>query len=35
MAAIKYIKGAYREGGKGLFIWECSDKTKGNDFQIK
>ncbi|GAB0205654.1 hypothetical protein GRJ2_003031000 [Grus japonensis] len=28
-------EGAYRKGGEGLFIRECSDRTRGNGFQLK
>ncbi|GAB0207783.1 hypothetical protein GRJ2_003244000 [Grus japonensis] len=35
IAAFQYLKGAYREDGEGLFIRECSDRTKGNGFKLK
>ncbi|GAB0175723.1 cAMP-dependent protein kinase inhibitor alpha [Grus japonensis] len=28
-------KGAYRKAGEGLFIRECSDRTRGNGFKLK
>ena len=28
------LKGAYRKAG-GLFVRECSDRTKGNGFKLK
>ena len=31
----QYLKGAYRKGGKGLFIKECSDRMRGNGFKLK
>ncbi|GAB0189837.1 mitochondrial enolase superfamily member 1 [Grus japonensis] len=35
MAAFQYLKGAYRKDGEGLFMRECSDRTRGNGFQLK
>ncbi|GAB0207365.1 hypothetical protein GRJ2_003306500 [Grus japonensis] len=35
IAAFQYLKGAYRTAGEGLFIRECSDRTKGNGFKLK
>ncbi|GAB0183972.1 mitochondrial enolase superfamily member 1 [Grus japonensis] len=35
IAAYWYLKGAYRKDGEGLFIRECSDRTKGNGFKLK
>ncbi|GAB0205361.1 hypothetical protein GRJ2_003001700 [Grus japonensis] len=29
IAAFQYLKGAYRKAGEGLFIRECSDRTRG------
>ncbi|PKU31077.1 rna-directed dna polymerase from mobile element jockey-like [Limosa lapponica baueri] len=29
IAALQYLKGAYRKDGDGLFIRECSDRTRG------
>ncbi|GAB0187735.1 hypothetical protein GRJ2_001238800 [Grus japonensis] len=34
-AAFQYLKGAYRKDGEGLFIRECSDRTRGNGFKLK
>ncbi|GAB0208071.1 hypothetical protein GRJ2_003272800 [Grus japonensis] len=31
IAAFQYLKGAYRKDGEGLFIGECSDRTRDND----
>ncbi|GAB0182780.1 hypothetical protein GRJ2_000743300 [Grus japonensis] len=33
--AYQYLKGAYRKDGEGLFIRECSDRTRGNGFKLK
>ncbi|GAB0191308.1 hypothetical protein GRJ2_001596100 [Grus japonensis] len=35
IAAFQYPKGAYRKAGEGLFIRECSDRTRGNGFKLK
>ncbi|PKU39848.1 hypothetical protein llap_9845 [Limosa lapponica baueri] len=35
IAAFQYLKGAYRRDGEGLFIRECSDRTRGNGFKLK
>ncbi|GAB0177854.1 mitochondrial enolase superfamily member 1 [Grus japonensis] len=35
IAAFQYLKGPYRKDGEGLFIRECSDRTRGNGFQLK
>ncbi|GAB0206328.1 hypothetical protein GRJ2_003098400 [Grus japonensis] len=35
IAAYQYLKGAYRKAGEGLFIRECSDRTRGNGFKLK
>ncbi|GAB0205763.1 hypothetical protein GRJ2_003041900 [Grus japonensis] len=35
VAAYQYLKGAYRKGGEGLFIRDCSDRTRGNGFKLK
>jgi len=32
-ADFQWLKWAYKKGGEGLFIRECSDRTKGNDFK--
>ena len=35
IAAFRYLKGAYRKDGEGLFIRECNDRTRGNSFKLK
>ncbi|GAB0184827.1 triadin [Grus japonensis] len=35
IAAYQYLKGAYNKAGEGLFIRECSDRTRGNGFKLK
>ncbi|GAB0206470.1 mitochondrial enolase superfamily member 1 [Grus japonensis] len=35
IATFQYLKGAYRKDGEGLFIRECSDRTRGNGFKLK
>ena len=35
IAAFQYLKGTYRKDGEGLFIRECSDRTRGNGFKLK
>ncbi|GAB0177138.1 hypothetical protein GRJ2_000179000 [Grus japonensis] len=35
IAAFQYLKGAYRKDGEGLFVRECSDRTRGNGFKLK
>ncbi|GAB0183761.1 coagulation factor XIII A chain [Grus japonensis] len=35
IAAFWYLKEAYRKDGEGLFIRECSDRTRGNGFELK
>ncbi|GAB0200484.1 triadin [Grus japonensis] len=35
IAAYQYLKGDYRKDGEGLFIRECSDRTRGNGFKLK
>ncbi|GAB0193010.1 hypothetical protein GRJ2_001766300 [Grus japonensis] len=35
IAAYEFLKGAYRKDGEGLFIRECSDRTRGNGFRLK
>ena len=32
IAAFQYLKRAYRKDGKGLFIRNCSDRTRVNSF---
>ncbi|KAK4826022.1 hypothetical protein QYF61_003843 [Mycteria americana] len=31
----QYLRGAHRKDGEGLFIRECSDRTRGNGFKLK
>ncbi|GAB0206690.1 hypothetical protein GRJ2_003134600 [Grus japonensis] len=35
IVAFQYLKGAYRRDGEGLFIRECSDRTRGNGLKLK
>ncbi|GAB0186828.1 triadin [Grus japonensis] len=35
IVAYQYLKGAYRKDVEGLFIRECSDRTRGNGFKLK
>ncbi|GAB0178845.1 triadin [Grus japonensis] len=35
IAAYQYLKGAYRKDGEGLFMRECSDRTRGNGLKLK
>ncbi|GAB0182074.1 mitochondrial enolase superfamily member 1 [Grus japonensis] len=35
IVAFQYLKGACRKAGEGLFIRECSDRTRGNGFKLK
>uniref|UniRef100_A0A8B9FJ01 Reverse transcriptase domain-containing protein n=1 Tax=Amazona collaria TaxID=241587 RepID=A0A8B9FJ01_9PSIT len=35
LAAFQYLKGAYRDAGEGLFIRDCSERTRGNGFKLK
>ncbi|GAB0177232.1 hypothetical protein GRJ2_000188400 [Grus japonensis] len=35
IVAFQYLKGAYKKAGEGLFIRECSDRTRGNGFKLK
>ncbi|GAB0194536.1 hypothetical protein GRJ2_001918900 [Grus japonensis] len=34
IAVYQYLKGAYRKDCQGLFIRECSDRTRGNGFKL-
>ncbi|GAB0202185.1 hypothetical protein GRJ2_002684100 [Grus japonensis] len=34
IAAFRYLKGAYKKSGDGLFIRECGDRTMGNGFKL-
>ncbi|GAB0184615.1 hypothetical protein GRJ2_000926800 [Grus japonensis] len=35
IVAFQFLKGAYRKDGEGLFIRDCSDRTRGNGFKLK
>ncbi|GAB0187541.1 hypothetical protein GRJ2_001219400 [Grus japonensis] len=35
LEAFQYLKGAYRKEREGLFVRECSDRTRGNGFKMK
>uniref|UniRef100_A0A8B9FTL9 Reverse transcriptase domain-containing protein n=1 Tax=Amazona collaria TaxID=241587 RepID=A0A8B9FTL9_9PSIT len=35
IAAFPYLKGAYRDAGEGLFMRDCSERTRGNGFKLK
>ncbi|KAK4825988.1 hypothetical protein QYF61_003750 [Mycteria americana] len=35
IVAFQYFKGAYRKDGEGLFIRECSDRTRDSGFKLK
>ncbi|GAB0205329.1 hypothetical protein GRJ2_002998500 [Grus japonensis] len=35
IVAYQYLKGTYRKAGEGLFMRECSDRTRGNGFKLK
>jgi len=35
IAAFQYLEGAYGKDGEGLFVGECSDRTRGNSFKLK
>ena len=35
IAAFQYLKETYRKDGEGLFIRECSDRTRANGFKLK
>lgn len=32
IAAFQYLKGNYKKADQGLFVRDCSDRTKGNGF---
>ncbi|PKU49343.1 hypothetical protein llap_382 [Limosa lapponica baueri] len=34
-AVFQYLKGAYRRDGEGLFMRECSDRTRGDGFKLE
>jgi len=33
-AAFRYLKGAYKKAGEGLFSRACCNRTRGNDFKL-
>ena len=35
IVAFQCLKGAYRKGGEGLFVRDCSDRTRGNSFKLE
>ena len=35
IATFYYLKGVYRKAEEGLFVRECSDRTRGNGFKLK
>ena len=35
IAALKYLKGAYKKAGEGLFTRACSNRKRGNVFKLK
>jgi len=35
IAAFQYLKRAYKKAGEGIFIRECSDRTRGDGFKLK
>ena len=35
IVAFRYLKGAYKKDGEGLFVRECSDRVRGNDFKLQ
>ena len=35
IAALQYIKGAYKKDGERLFTRACSDRTRGNGLKLK
>ncbi|KAK4808975.1 hypothetical protein QYF61_015209 [Mycteria americana] len=35
IAALQYLKGAYKKAGERLFTRACSDRTRGNGFKLK
>ncbi|PKU38683.1 hypothetical protein llap_11013 [Limosa lapponica baueri] len=35
VAAFQYLIEAYRKDGEGLFVRQCSNRTKGNSFKLK
>ena len=35
IAAFQYLRGEYRDAGEGLFIRDCSDRTRDDGFKLK
>uniref|UniRef100_A0A672TM21 Reverse transcriptase domain-containing protein n=1 Tax=Strigops habroptila TaxID=2489341 RepID=A0A672TM21_STRHB len=35
IAAFQYLKGVYKDAGEGLFLRDCSGRTRGNGFKLK
>ena len=35
IVAFQYLKEAYMKDGEGLFIRQCSDRTRGNGFKLE
>ena len=35
IVTFQYLKVAYGKDGEGHFVWECSDRTRGNGFKQK
>ena len=35
IVAFQCLKGAYKDVGEGLFIRDCSDRTRGDGFKLK
>uniref|UniRef100_A0A8B9FVN0 Reverse transcriptase domain-containing protein n=1 Tax=Amazona collaria TaxID=241587 RepID=A0A8B9FVN0_9PSIT len=35
IAAFQYLKEGYRDAGEGLFMRDCSERTRGNGFKLK
>ncbi|PKU46303.1 hypothetical protein llap_3371 [Limosa lapponica baueri] len=35
IVAFRYLKRVYRRDGEGLFVRECSDRTRGNGFKLE
>ena len=33
--AFQYLKEAYRKAGEGLFLKACSNRTRGNGFELE
>jgi len=35
IAAVQYLKGAYKKAGEGIFNRDCRDRTRDNGFKLK